>query len=287
MWLNQRRTSALFNLGLIFSVFAFWLFGFGALAFQRLGLLPYYDHIEKRLLVFQRPETLVPMSTNNDPPISIQIYCPQTIDLDSSKPLKLSIIPHPQISDVRVSPIIIEDEHVKLLRDPSFRTTIKPKLDAPSFDFDRAERPLVFSEDELNWQWIVTPKKEGNQSLLFDLTFESIAAANEQIPSRSFHIMSNPIDLTVVKPFITLGQINLATIFTAILSGLLAMPKLIDIAKQLAKRKPRPSSFTALEENQAVTVPARAVDPTSKDDPRLVSFSKPPTTKRSGRGSKK
>jgi hypothetical protein len=207
--------------------------------------------------------------------------------LNSSKPLKLSIVPRPQIPDLRISSIIIEDEHVRVLRDPALRTTIKPKLDAPSFEFDSAEQPRLFSENEVNWQWIVTPKKEGNQSLLFKLTFESSAVANQQMPSQSFYITSKPIELVVVKPFVTLGQINLATIVTAVLGGLLVMPKLTDIAKQLARRKARPSSFTTLEESKAQNAPARAVNPTFKDDPSIVPLNKPPATKPTGKGSKR
>jgi hypothetical protein len=242
----SKHKSELFNSGLFFGLLCGWLTTFGSATLHRIGLTA--DYTEKTQFVLFSPNGEAGEGLKTGSPlesaVTLRISYPASIDFSQSKPLHASLrccpTKNPASDDFFLPSAsgLSEEQLTAFVGDAEFEVTVKPELDAPSFDFEQKSFAQLFQgQQQLNWQWIVTPTKEGVQSFSLDFVFRLKRKGAAEWTE--YHVPSKTLEVAVVRPFITLGQINLATILTGILAGLLATPKLIEIVKSVAKRKPK------------------------------------------------
>ena len=276
----EKHKSLLFYSGLgVSSVFG-WLAIFGATVLQRYGIVADYSERTFVAAVMKNPYEV---SSGKPEPALIRISYPTSIDFNESRPLQTSISSLHQNSSTawldstnqNVSSEIYDSRLIYLLNDDEVQVDVKPELDAPAFDFEKQKIAKTFDRKQaVEWQWIISPKKEGKQSVLINFTFQAKRkdAKKDQINVHSksnkdnilqtepieteIHIQSKSIEVGVVRAFISLGQLNLATIVTGIIAGLLAAPKLTDLVKALVKPKPKKTTIGYLGDRKKAESPA-------------------------------
>jgi hypothetical protein len=242
--LVSKHKMELFYSGLFVGLFCGWLNWFGSATLQKMGLTA--DYTEKTQLVdFPKIVIKEGLSTGTllESAAYLRITYPASIDLNASKPLRASLgcpqkcAPFDDITGSYMS----EQRLRAFVSNAEFEVTVKPELDAPSFNFQKQSFGEIFKGQQLNWRWIVTPTKEGMQSFSVDFVFQ--VKRKGATESTEYHVPSKTLELAVVQPFVTLGQINFAVILTGILGCLLATPKLIEIVKSVAKHKPKQTTI--------------------------------------------
>lgn len=239
--LVKDHTSSFFRSGLALIVLSFGLtIGFQCL--QRIGIVT--DYRERTFVTVATQNPLLLSNPAEPRSAFMTLRYPASIDVNDSKLMSVllncsSDLPGSEFREGEQ--IVYKEQLVRVISSADIQVTVKPELDAPSFEFEKDKLAKIFNCNHMGWQWIVTPKKEGKQTLLIDFVFNW--KHKDADNWNKINVSTKPIEVAVVRPFITLGQINLATILMGILGGLLAAPKLFEIVAKFVKRTPKRSAI--------------------------------------------
>jgi hypothetical protein len=123
---------------------------------------------------------------------------------------------------------------------PGYAARARATLDAIEFSKqpDTQEFKAV-SDRRLEWQWSVSSKSQGTQLVLLGLDVEWVRTAESGEVIRET-VWSAAMEIEITRPFISLGQLQVATFVTGFVSSGLTIPFLYGLLKEHRSRKPGP-----------------------------------------------
>ncbi len=119
---------------------------------------------------------------------------------------------------------------------PSFVAWARPRLDATEFKKEPAQQDFKQLNDQrLDWEWNVSSSSSGIQGarIVILVQWRSI----ESNESREDEVWSAKFDIEIRKPFLTIGQIQLGTILSAVMTSGLSVPFLLGQWKEYQKKR--------------------------------------------------
>ena len=119
---------------------------------------------------------------------------------------------------------------------PGYTTRARATLDAIEFDKEpEAQEFKLVGDRQLKWDWSVSSKTTGKHLVLLaiDVEWTRTAGPTEVIQER---VWSAAMEVEITKPFISLGQLQLATLLTGFISSGLTVPFLYGLLKERRSR---------------------------------------------------
>jgi hypothetical protein len=112
-------------------------------------------------------------------------------------------------------------------------------LDAAAFNVAPGEQPSrSVPSPRLDWQWSISSEQEGRQLLVVSIDVEWTPIAGGGAPF-SERVWSQVIEIEVTKPFIALGSLQLATLFSGFIGSGLSIPFIYGLIKERQARLDR------------------------------------------------
>lgn len=191
--------------------------------------------------------TPLPLDTTMTPPATVApapsaiilAECPRWIDVGASDSISLTL----KWDDERgVSVVSTDPDHAVVAETVAmqplgsgYNAAVQAKLIAPAFDVQSAGDVHSLDQNELTWQWGITPKRAGTQKVIIIVDGNWRPQSGGQTIERN--LWRREFTIEVHEPIFSLGQISLASLASGLAGSMLSVPWIVDQVRAWRKQR--------------------------------------------------
>ena len=118
---------------------------------------------------------------------------------------------------------------------PGYDAVVIAKVIAPAFEVQSTGDEHPLDQDEITWQWGITPKLAGHQLVIISVDGQWRPQAGGRMIERTLWRQDFYID--VDEPMLNRGQIDLASLLTGLAGSMLSIPWLVEQMRLLRQQR--------------------------------------------------
>jgi len=181
--------------------------------------------------------TVAPLSPT--PHVVIEAQHPGWMDMGASDTINLSLkriiaematatSVRPDHTTVAGAPTVVGTPEAALGQafGPGYDAVVTAKVIAPAFEVQSTGDEHPLDSDEITWQWGITPKRAGRQVVIVSVDGQWQSQASGRTIKRN--LWHKEFAIIVYEPMLRRGQIDLASLATALIGSVLSVPWLVE-----------------------------------------------------------